>query len=220
MAILGALIGAGASLIGSAMQNRQNKQAQQRQDQLAQQSRAELNQFQNQYGGTYDSTIARGTAGETMYDNSMGLNGAAGNAAALNTYQQGPGVQFALGQAQQATERGAAAGGYLASGNLQDQLMRNAMGYANQDFGAWQDRLGGYNNLGMAGREGKAALGSLVATGKMNLNNQQSDMLQGQMNNRQQTMGTLGNLAGRFLGSAGVGSGQGGFLGTGYSAFK
>ena len=54
--------------------------------------------------------------------------------AAGSAFSNDPGYQFALQQAQQASERAAAAGGMTASGNLINTEQQNAIGLENQQY--------------------------------------------------------------------------------------
>ena len=99
-----------------------------------------------------------------MQANALGLGGAAGNEAATNAFQAGPGYQFALDQGLQALNRNAASRGMLASGNNTQDILKYAQGLANQEYGNWQDRLGQFSNLGFNAASGQTGRqGSLAA---------------------------------------------------------
>jgi hypothetical protein len=83
--------------------------------------------------------------GFDMYKNSLGLNGQGGYDAALGAFQQGPGYQFALDQANQNVLRNSAALGGVASGNTMMGLSDRAQQLQNMEFGNWQDRLAGFD---------------------------------------------------------------------------
>lgn len=85
--------------------------------------------------------------GVSLYADALGLNGAAGNANATSAYQAGPGYQYATDQAIQALERRAGAQGRLGSGQTGLDTLSAVYGLADQDYGNWLTRLGGYNNL-------------------------------------------------------------------------
>jgi hypothetical protein len=82
-----------------------------------------------------------------MYYNSLGLNGQAGNDAAIGAYQQSPGYGFALDQANQNIMRNQAATGALNSGGTLMGLSDRARELQNLDYGNWQDRLHGLDVL-------------------------------------------------------------------------
>lgn len=205
--ILGALISGGANLIGAGIAARRNKVAQGQLDTIQSQNTGLIDQFDQQYRGTFDPSLARDTAGATMYANGLGLNGAAGNAAATGAFQAGPGYQFALDQGMQALTRGASAGGMLASGNTLTAANQFGQGLANQEYGNWLGRLAPYNDAERAGNENKVALGSLVTTARLENNAQRAEGLQAGINGRQGAIGTaLGNAGQAFGNAAGYGA--------------
>lgn len=106
--------------------------------------------------GGYSGLSDTFNKGSTMYANALGLNGAEGNAAATGAYTTGPGYQFAVDQALQAVERRAGAQGRLGSGQTGIDTINIAYGIANQDYGAWLDRLGGYDNKALGTADSKA----------------------------------------------------------------
>src|SRR5205085_2489431 len=74
--------------------------------------------------GAYDPLIQRGLAGYDMYSNSLGINGAEGNAAARGAFQAGPGYQWQVEQATDAAQRAANKIGGLYGGNTTDAVTR------------------------------------------------------------------------------------------------
>jgi hypothetical protein len=81
-----------------------------------------------------------------MYMNSLGLNGAAGNQAAVNAFQTGPGYDFQMNQGLDAVNRRRAASGMLTSGNADIDALTYGQGLANQAYGGWQSNLQGLIN--------------------------------------------------------------------------
>jgi hypothetical protein len=207
MPILGALLAAGLAAGGAAIAARRNKQTNAQNTQLSGQNTQAINQFANQYGNTFNASTQRATGGADMYANALGLNGAAGNTIATNAFQAGPGYQYALDQAQTAAERGASAGGYLASGNLLGQLQTNAVGMANQEYGNWVGNLGGFVGEERAGLENRVGLGSQITQARMGNTQNQIDRNQATINGRQQMIGNLLGFAGNMAGRAGAGGG-------------
>jgi hypothetical protein len=166
--------------------------------------------------------------GFDMYQNSLGLNGPEGNAAALGAFQNGPGFNYALDQANQNVLRNRAALGGVASGQSMIDLSERARQLQNLEYGNWQDRLAGFDPLrGLAGRsqaltqlsslfenEGKNLAGNRLAGA--GLNNQAAGLLsgvQGQqaMGNAQASNQTNANWMGLI--NAGLGA-AGGFFGA------
>lgn len=196
----------------------------------AQQANAGL---QTQYGKAehrydtdyYSPWTEGGKNALSMYQNALGLNGAAGNDAARSAFQASPGYNWQLGQGLQSIDRSAAAKGFLNSGNAATAAMGYGQGVANQDWGNWLNRLGGLQTQGLAaaggetGRQGALAgidtgLGDAMSGNIMNAAKNGSDMMyRGQMAdaeaNRQGSANLwsalLGgaNLAGRFFGGGG-----------------
>lgn len=96
----------------------------------------------------YRPAYARGEqAGGTLAD-SLGLNGAEGNARAVSQFQAGPGYQWQVDQATDAAARKASALGIAGSGNTLTALAKLGSNLANQEYGGWQDRLTGMSNQG------------------------------------------------------------------------
>jgi hypothetical protein len=176
-----------------------------------------LNQAIDQFS-PYNQT---GQAANTTLANALGLNGAAGNTAAQGAFQANPGYQFNLDQQLQATNRGAAAGGMLASGNLLTALQDRSSQVANQEYGGWLDRLAQQSGQGLQAASGAASgygrlsdlyqqgtgqrlgLGQYVTGGKAGAN---SMYAQG------------GEMNAKSL--AGLGEELGGLAGTAFKGFK
>lgn len=83
------------------------------------------------------------SAGSTMYQNALGLNGQAGTDAAKSAYQTSPGYSFNMDQGLQALDRTRAVNGTLASGNADTDAMKFASGLASQDYNNWLSNLSG-----------------------------------------------------------------------------
>lgn len=99
-----------------------------------------------------------GAAGSAMYNNGLGLNGSAGNTAAVDAFQVGPGYQFAMDQGLTALDRRAASRGMLASGNNSIDTINYSQGLANQEYGSWLDRLKGQQDMGVGVAGAQAGL--------------------------------------------------------------
>src|SRR5690606_37846406 len=93
-----------------------------------------------------DVEAPRGAAG--LYSDAIRLNGAGGNTRAVDAFQVGPGYGFAMEQGLTALDRRAASRGMLASGNNSIDTINYAQGLANQEYGAWLDRLRGQQEFG------------------------------------------------------------------------
>lgn len=95
-------------------------------------------------------------AGSTLMD-SLGLNGAEGNARATSAFQASPGYGYQVDQAMEGTLRKANAAGGL-GGNALTALQDRASQLANAEYGNWRSNLGSLATLGanttMAGAQG------------------------------------------------------------------
>lgn len=107
--------------------------------------------------GVYSPLQAKYGAGTNLYLDSLGVNGAGGNANAVNSFQAGPGYQWRVNQALDGVNRGSSAltGGGL-DGNTLAALSDRAGNMANQEYGSWQDRLAGLISPQMAAASGVA----------------------------------------------------------------
>jgi hypothetical protein len=106
---------------------------------------APLSALASKYGG-----------GTDMYLNSLGVNGAQGNQAAVNAFQAGPGYGFQMDQGLDAINRRRAASGMLGSGNADLDAIKYGQGLANQTYGDWQKNLGGLVNPELQAASGAA----------------------------------------------------------------
>ncbi len=163
-----------------------------------------------------------GLSGLNMLGNALGINGADGNAAAVNAFQTSPGYDFQLDQGLSALERRAASQGRLSSGQTGLDTIGYAQGLANSEYQNWLNNLSGYGNTqaglyttGTAGQAGSlsdlANLATNTAGQKVGLIGDVTSSLMGANNQRasgtqQQIQGGLGGLA------SGLGSIFGGYL--------
>lgn len=95
-------------------------------------------------------------SGTSLYLDSLGINGPEGNARATGAFRAGPGYDWRVGQALDQTNRAAAATGSLAGGNTLAALSDRAGNMANQEYGSWQDRLGGLVSPELSATSGAA----------------------------------------------------------------
>jgi hypothetical protein len=92
----------------------------------------------------YAPLSAKYGAGTGLYLDSLGVNGAQGNARATGAFQAGPGYRYAVDQSLDGVARKAAALGMGGpQGNTLAALSDRAGNMANQEYGNWQTRLGG-----------------------------------------------------------------------------
>ena len=143
--------------------------------------------------------VESGRRAGTMYENSLGLNGVDGNAAAVGAFRESPGYRFSVDQATDAVARKASAIGALGSGNTMTAISDRAQGMANTEYGGWQDRL-----------ERRSGLGLQATTAQAGLQGQFGATLAGLGQQRGQNeagiyTGAAGNESGIFQNIAGLG---------------
>lgn len=114
------------------------------------------NQFATQAGAKFDPFLSTGVAGNTMFGNALGLNGPAGNQAALDAFQTGPGYQFQMDQGLKALDRGAASRGMLSSGNLLQAEQKFGSDLANQEYQNWLKNLLSASTSGQTAAQSQA----------------------------------------------------------------
>jgi hypothetical protein len=169
-----------------------------------------------------------GLGANSMLQNALGLNGAAGNTAATNAFHTQPGYQWALGQGANLVTNNAAANGLLNSTQFANSLTGYGQGMANQQYNNWEDRLTSMSNAGQqAGgmlsnnamntygdmSKNSMSLGQLLNGAYSNLGENQASMFENQGNiaagginqaanaMQQQVNGYMG--LGAYLGSGG-----------------
>lgn len=98
----------------------------------------------------FDPYAASGVAANSMYDNALGLNGAAGNTAATAAFQASPGYQWSVDQATDAAARKANALGIGGSGNTLAAITTLGNNLANTEYSSWLDRLNASKTAGMS----------------------------------------------------------------------
>lgn len=124
--------------------------------------------------------------GATQYGNALGLNGAAGNAAALQGFQNNPGMQFQLEQGNENILRNQARAGQLASGATNIDLQKFGQGQANQNWSQYISQL-----LPYLDQTNKAATG--IGTLDASLGNQLNSNFNNQANMNYGTQAGIGN---------------------------
>ena len=95
----------------------------------------------------YQGLINNRTKADSLYSDSLGVNGPEGNQRAVNAFQCGPGYDWAMQQGNESILRNNAAVGGLASGKTLEDLTTYGQGMANQEYGNWQGMLQQYNPL-------------------------------------------------------------------------
>lgn len=124
-------------------------------------------------------------------------------------FQQSPGYQFQVGQATNAANNAAAAGGYVGSPQAQQMMAQNIGGLANQDYynylnhgmSMYGQGLGGMSHINDMGFDASNQLAQMLG---QNLQNQAGLAYQGQNYQNQQQNGlwnALGGLGGSIIGA-------------------
>ena len=167
---------------------------------------------------------ATGTAANTLEGNALGVNGAAGNAAATAAFQASPGYQYTLNQGLQGVERNAASLGNTGSGNTMEALDQYGTNLANNEYQNWLGNLQGLGGQGLQGAAGQAnelnQLGNLFQTQGQNLSSNYTGTAGELANNASQYGSNLAgvNQASNITNAGLLGSGLTGLtklLGTG-----
>lgn len=94
--------------------------------------------------GAYQPLAAKYGAATTLGLDALGVNGAAGNTAAVDAFHAGPGYNYAVDQSLEGVNRKAAATGVLAGGNTLAALSDRAGSMADQEYNNWVTNLNGY----------------------------------------------------------------------------
>lgn len=115
-----------------------------------------------------------------------------------SSFYNSPDFQFALQQGQQATERSAAAGGNLRSGNTLTALNDYAQGRATQNFNQYTQRLAGLAGMGATDQAANAMLnqGNAVAGNMIGGANARASGVAGAANQWQQFGNNVAQLGG------------------------
>lgn len=151
-------------------------------------------------------------AGTSLYLDSLGANGQAGNDRATAAFQAGPGYDYLVKQTLDNTNRQANAAGMLNSGNTLAALQDRAYNLANQSYGQWQNNLAGLVNPELSATSG-AAVGTAGAY------NDLASLAQNNAINKTNLLGqtTAGQVGANNLQAQGEASGAKNLLGLGTS---
>lgn len=160
---------------------------------------------------------ARFGLGSQLYSDALGLNGAEGNARAVNAFQAGPGYQFALDQGLDAVNRARNASGGLRSGNTDVDALKFAQGLAGQTWQQWLGNLSPYNQLELSAASGAAAGNAGIGQQLANLGVTGANILTGAGQNKANVASgqgnTLADIATKYYGGlAGLDTSEGGAL--------
>ena len=103
------------------------------------------------------------TGGARAFDQQQALLGLLGpeqQQAAFDAFRDSPGQQFLRDRGQRALVRNASAIGGLGGGNVRSALQQQGIGFAQQDFGNFFNRLAGISDQGLSAASGLGQLGA------------------------------------------------------------
>ena len=129
-----------------------------------------------------------------------GAMGAPAQQQAYSNFQESPGQQYLREQSERALLRNSAAIGGLGGGNVRQELSRQAIGLAAQDFDKSFERLGSITGTGLTAASNQAALRGQGAGYIGQLRGQEAGIAG---NLEGQRMGVLGSLEGQRMGTQG-----------------
>ena len=159
-----ALIGAGASIVGS---NKASSTAKS----VANQNNALQADIYNQNKATLAPFVGAGAPATNELNGLLGLGGdPAAASAAFQTYQNSDGYQFRLAQGQKSVTAALGARGYLDSGAAQKSLLNYGQGAASDEFGRYVGALQGQQGVGLTAASAQAGVGQNYA-GQVSANN-------------------------------------------------
>ena len=152
----------------------------------------------------FNNYTGQGNAALNLMGAQSGAQGQAAQQAAFNNYNMSPEQQYLREQGERSVLRNAAATGGLGGGNVQQELQRQAMGLAQQDFANQYNRLGGLSDLGMQGSAAQAGLQSELG----NMSYQGGNALGNMSYGGGQALGTLAYKGGSEVGNMAYGTGN------------
>lgn len=122
------------------------------------------------------TNLSTDQAGQTAYANATGVNGAAGYADAMSSFNTDPGYDWAMDQGTQAVMRNQAATGQLASGGTNVDLQNYAQGQADQQWQQYVTNLQPFIGASTTNAQTAGAIGSSQATTDANAASQLANL--------------------------------------------
>lgn len=188
-------------------------------------------------GDVYRPLMSKYGAATSLGLDALGVNGPEGNARATNAFQAGPGYNWMVDQSLEGVARKANALGMGAGGNTLAALSDRAGNLANQEYGSWLDRLGGYVSPELSATSGLAGTTAAKAPVYVNdansrvglensitqgINSQETQAANAEMQGSKNLWGLAQNLVGLGVGAMTggtslLGGGLGGLGGSGAS---
>lgn len=225
-----AVVGAGASLIGSSNNNKAINASTAAQERSAAEQVALQREIYGKNEGYLSPFMSRGNAAGDTINALLGIggtttaNGTGGvspqQAAtdAYNLFKQSTGYQDRLQEGYNAVNSNYAGNGLLQSGAAQKALLRYGQSQASNEFGNYLGALGNQQGVGLSGASALAGVGQSYAN-NMGQISQNSANYAGQAavaraNNNNSLFGSLSGIAGNTFGSL---SSYGAFGGGGFN---
>lgn len=179
----GAILGAGASILGSVFGSRSQAKsadkASQAQQDLTRESIAEQRRQFDHIQGLLSPYVQSGNNALVQQNDLMGLNGFEKQQNAINNLNNSPFLQSAYRQAENALLQNASATGGLRGGNLQSALADNRMNMLNQAYNNQIQNLGGLVSIGQNAGAGVGNAGANFANNVAGLNQNLGQALAG-----------------------------------------
>lgn len=169
--------------------------------------------YLNQAGGAYSPLAALGTkygAGTSTYLDSLGINGAEGNARASAAFAPSQAYNFNLDQGLEAINRSRNARGMVNSGNTDRDAQTYGAGLASNEYKGWQDRLADLINPELSATAGAASGQAGVYGQQANMANNFGTNQAGVASGRGSMLSDLSSRYG--INMAGVDTGEGNTL--------
>jgi hypothetical protein len=162
--------------------------------------------YLGQAGGSLGALGAKYGAGTSTYLDSLGINGAEGNARASAAFAPSQAYNFNLDQGLEAINRSRNARGMVNSGNTDRDAQTYGAGLASNEMKGWQDRLAGLINPELSATSGQAGVYGQQA----NMANQYGTNQAGVASGRGSMLSDLSSRYG--INMAGVDTGEGNTL--------
>lgn len=166
-----------------------------------------IGQGANVAGAFMQPYAQQGANAYNMQANLAGANGMPAQQQAFDNYQQSPEQAYLRQQGEQALLRNQAAIGGLGGGNVRQELQRQGIGMAAQDYDNSFNRLGGLSNMGMQAAGNMSNIASNAANfGANAYMNTGQNLAQGRTNAGNQianAAGTAGSALGNLVNQQG-----------------
>lgn len=179
----GAILGAGASILGSVFGSRSQAKsadkASQAQQDLTRESIAEQRRQFDHIQGLLSPYVQSGNNALVQQNDLMGLNGFEKQQNAINNLNNSPFLQSAYRQAENTLLQNASATGGLRGGNLQSALADNRMNMLSQAYNNQIQNLGGLVSIGQNAGAGVGNAGANFANNVAGLNQNLGQALAG-----------------------------------------